>query len=92
MSNSTSSKGGSHLASVLQMRMSDIMKRSTFVSVEIGKIVSGGKLKLSSIPGTILEKSDFYVCASIKNQLQVGIKVLIVWTYDGEPVVVDKVT
>ena len=98
MSNKVSSKGSAMLASVLQERMSQVTKRNSSISVETGEILSGYKLKLSSIPGAILDKDDYSVCATIQQKLpcqknfpiKPGDKVLIVWTYDGEPVVIDK--
>ena len=92
MSNSTSSKGGSHLASVIQERIAAVKAKNGSVYAEIGKMVANDKLKLSSIPGIILDRTDYSVCASIEAQLNVGIKVLVIWTYDGEPVIVDKLT
>ena len=98
MSNKVTSKGSAMLASVLQERMAQVSDRHVPVSVETGEILSGYKLKLSSIPGAILDKDDYSVCSTIQQKLpcqkkfpiRPGDKVLIVWTYDGEPVVIDK--
>ena len=100
------SKGVSELASVLQRRMSNVSKKSAGhgVTVEMGEIVQGNKLKLYSIPGAILGSGDYSVCEGIykRNELKceentrdyklkTGDKVLVVWTFDGEPVVIDKI-
>ena len=97
MSNN-SSKGASRLAGVLQNRMAQIAGRNTSVIVETGEILSGRKLKVSSLPGSVLDKDDYSVCASLQTKMPcqssypfgVGDQVLVVWTFDGEPVVIDK--
>ena len=106
---SESYKGASSLASVLQRRMAQVSKKGSGhgVTVELGEIVQGNKLKIYSIPGAILDSGDFSICqgVTIRNDikctcdgrnsedysLKTGDKVLIVWTFDGEPVVIDKV-
>lgn len=106
---SNSNKGTSSLASVLQRRISMVGRGITGISVEMGEIVHGNKLKLSSIPGAILDRNDYSICAGISTRnsrkcvcedspsagvnysLKTGDKVLIVWTFDGEPVIVDKI-
>lgn len=108
---SNSNKGVSSLASVLQRRMSDVSKKGIGhgVSVEMGEIVQGNKLKLYSIPGAILGSGDYSICEGVKIRdelkckceestvlnndytLKTGDKVLVVWTFDGEPVVIDKI-
>lgn len=111
---SNNNKGASSLASVIQRRMAVVSKGTSSVSVEMGEIVQGNKLKLYSIPGAILDRSDYSVCecVTIRNEyyqscsnpdcelsgsshpnreLSTGDKVLIVWTFDGEPVVIDKI-
>lgn len=108
---SNSNKGISNLASVLQRRMSNVSKNGTNhgVSVEMGEIVQGDKLKLYSIPGAILGRGDYSICqgVTVRNDLKcvceptpikekdytlkTGDKVLVVWTFDGEPVVIDKI-
>lgn len=90
---SNSSKGASKLASVLQNRMAEVMKGSSSVSVDMGEIFSDNRLKLYSIPDAILDTNDYSVCATIQNtsKLKEGDKVLVVWTFDGEPVVIDKI-
>ena len=94
MSNSNSSKGISKLASVLQDRMVKVAGRNSSISVEKGEIISGKRLKLYSIPDAILGRDDYMVCVSIQkeNPLKVGDLVLVVWTFDGDPVVIDKIT
>lgn len=97
MSNS-STKGASKLASVLQKRMSKVAEHKTSVCVETGEILSGYKLKISSIPGQVLDKDEYSVCSTVQQKIpcqnsfpiQPGDRVLIVWTFDGEPVVIDK--
>lgn len=92
--NCNSSKGASKLASVLQSRMAKIISGSSSVNVEKGEILSGKRLKLFSIPDAILDKDDYYVCTSIQKSspLSKGDMVLVVWTLDGDPVVIDKIT
>lgn len=94
-----SNKGISDLASVLQKRMNKTSVRVTGVQVETGEIMAGRKLKLSSLPGTILDTDDYSVCASLQTKMPcqssypfgAGDQVLVVWTFDGEPVVIDKI-
>lgn len=94
MSKSNSTKGVAKLASVMQQRMAQMLKGGAGVIAERGEIVKGKKLKLYSIPDAILDRDDYSVCVSIQEQspLKAGDRVLIVWTYDGEPVVIDKIT
>lgn len=91
MSNN-STKGTAKLAAVIQARMKRTLSNGLNISVERGKIVKGMKLKLYSLPDAILEKDDYSVCYTIQDTrpLQAGDRVLVVWTYDGEPVVIDK--
>ena len=93
MSNKNSEKGAAKLASVLQARMAKVSKRASTVTVEQGEIMKGNKLKLYSVPDAILDKDDYSVCATVYDTkpLKAGDKVLIVWTFDGEPVVVDRI-
>lgn len=93
MSANNSSKGASRLASVLQARMAKVMNGASSVIAEKGEILAGGKLKLYSIPDAILDKDDYSVCYSIQKTraLKKGDQVLIVWTFDGEPIVIDKI-
>ena len=99
MSNKNSNKGAAKLASVLQSRMSQVVGGNKSISVDIGEILSGKKLKLYSIPNAIFDRDDYSVCATIQSKLpcqkkfpiKEGDKVLVVWTFDGEPVVVDKI-
>lgn len=93
------SKGAAKLASVLQARMNMVSSGMSMVAIEKGEILSGGKLKLYSIPDSILDKDDYSVCATVARKLPCqkefpikdGDCVLVAWTYDGEPVVIDKV-
>ena len=93
MSNNNSSKGGAKLASVLQSRMSQMIGGNKSVPIDRGEIMVGKKLKLYSIPNAILDKDDYSVCATIQStsELKAGDQVLVVWTFDGEPVVIDKI-
>lgn len=93
MSNN-SSKGASKLANVLHQRMRSVAERASGIVAERGEIMSGKKLKLFSVPDAILDKSDYSVCITIQNEdnpLKEGERVLVVWTMDGEPVVVDRI-
>ena len=91
MSNN-STKGAAKLARELQRRMNKTSSSSSGISVERGEIVSGRKLKIYSIPDSILDRDDYSVCYTVYDTrpLQVGDRVLVVWTYDGEPVVIDR--
>lgn len=91
MSNN-STKGAAKLARELQLRMNKTSSHNSGVHVERGEIVSGRKLKLYSIPDSILDRDDYSVCYTVYDTrpLQVGDRVLVVWTYDGEPVVIDR--
>lgn len=95
-----SSNGGSAmLASVLQKRMSQVVAGKVGVTIETGEIMSGRTLKLSSLPGALLDKDDYSVCASLQSKMpcqsnypiQEGDQVLVAWTFDGEPVVIDRI-
>ena len=91
-------KGAAKLASSIQGRIAEMIARNASVSVEVGEILSDYKLKISSIPGQILDKDDYSVCTTIQRKLpcqkefpiKPGDRVLVVWTYDGELVVIDK--
>ena len=99
MSKANASKGASKLASVIQNRMSKVAARASGVVAEKGEILSGKRLKLYSLPDDILDKDDYSVCATItqklpcqkKEPINTGDQVLVIWTYDGEPVVVDRI-
>lgn len=93
MSNKNSSKGAAKLASVLQRRMEQVIGGNSSIPVDRGEIMGGKKLKLYSIPDAILDKDDYSVCATIQStsELKAGDQVLVVWTFDGEPVVIDKI-
>lgn len=96
---SNSRKGVAKFASVLQKRMSQVSQRNTSITVEFGEILEGRKLKVSSLPGTVLDQDDYSVCASLQAKMpcqwrypiEPGDKVLVVWTFDGEPVVIDRI-
>lgn len=90
---SNSNKGAAKLASVLQERMAQVIGGHNSIAVDRGEILSGKKLKLYSIPDSILDKDDYSVCDTIHSmsELKAGDQVLVVWTFDGEPVVIDKI-
>lgn len=94
MASKNSNKGISNLASVLQRRMARVNNNTTSVHAETGEIVQGNKLKLHSIPNAILKRSDYLVCSTIRKEssLKTGDRVLIIWTFDGEAVVIDKIS
>ena len=50
-------------------------------------------MRLYSIPDAILYKDDYSVCLTIQSmsRLKAGDQVLVLWTFDGEPVVIDKI-
>ena len=95
----SSNKGSAMLASVLQRRMSQVATGKMSVTIETGEILAGRKLKLSSLPGAILDKDDYSVCAGLQAKMpcqdsypiRVGDQVLVAWTFDGEPVVIDRI-
>ena len=86
---SNSNKGAAMFASVIQKRMQQVSEIKVGIPIETGEIIAGGRLKLSSIPDTVLDKDDYSLCTS--TQFKNGDKVLVVWTFDGEPVVIDKI-
>lgn len=90
---SNSSKGAHKLASVLQKRTKSIYGRETSVSAEMGLILSGGRLRIDSIPDAVIDESDYSVCQTISGteKLKSGDRVLVIWSFDGEPVVIDKI-
>lgn len=90
MSNST--KGASKLASVLQNRMAAIATGKSGIVAERGEILKGGKLKLYSLPEFVLDQGDYSVCVTVYNTraLKTGDRVLVIWTIDNEPVVIDR--
>ena len=94
MSSNNSNKGISNLASVIQRRMAAVGNNISSVNAETGEIMQGNKLKLHSIPNAILKRNDYKVCATIQktSPLKTGDRVLIVWTFDGEAVVIDKIS
>lgn len=86
---SNSSKGAYNLAVVIQNRMNSIAGRNTNINAEVGTIVHGKKLKLYSLPDNVFYPDDYSICSSIN--VSSGDRVLVVWTFDGEPVVIDKI-
>lgn len=90
MSNST--KGASKLALVIQERMSQVVAGKHSIVAERGEILKGGKLKLYSLPEFSLSKGDYSVCATVyaTRALKAGDRVLVIWTNDNEPVVIDR--
>lgn len=92
MSNN-SSKGAHRLAVVLQKRMKQVSGNGVSLTAELGTIVSGKKLKVDSIPEAVLDSDDFLVCETISttDPLKEGDRVLVIWTADDDPVVIDKV-
>lgn len=93
MSNKNNSKGAAKLASVIQRRMEQVIGGKSSVSVDRGEIMDGNKMRLYSIPDAILDKDDYSVCLTIQSmsRLKAGDQVLVLWTFDGEPVVIDKI-
>lgn len=90
---SKKSQGSQKLASVLQSRMAQVAGGSSGIVAERGEIMDGKKLKLYSLPNDILSKSDYSVCSTIEKtaSLKAGDQVLVIWTNDCEPVVIDKI-
>lgn len=90
---SNNSKGAYKLATVLQKRMKQVSGRSNDVSSELGSIAPGNKLKVDSLPEFLIDDDDYSVCQSVikSSPLKSGDRVLVVWTNDGEPVVIDKI-
>lgn len=86
---SNSKKGAYKLASVLQKRMNSVSGRNISISAEMGVILPGNKLKLDSLPEEVLDADDYSICRS--TEATSGDRVLVVWTWDGEPIVVDKI-
>lgn len=86
---SNSNKGAYKLADVLQKRMNSVSGRNISISAEMGVILSGNKLKIDSLPEDILDADDYSIC-SFANVTS-GDRVLVVWSEDGEPIVVDKI-
>jgi hypothetical protein len=93
MSNN-SSKGSHRLAVILQKRMKQVSGNSVSLVAELGTIVSGNKLKIDSIPEAALDSDDYVVCKTIygTEPLKNGDRVLVIWTSDDDPVVIDKVS
>ena len=79
--------------------MSEVAGQRIGVPLETGEIMAGRKLKLSSLPGHVLDKDDYSVCASLQAKMpcqksypiKAGDQVLVAWTFDGEPVVIDRI-
>lgn len=85
------SKGSAKLAAVLQKRMKNISNYVTSVSAELGTITTGFGLKVDSLPNVTIKKSEYFVCKGDIDVLRAGDRVLVIWTFDGEIVVVDKI-
>ena len=88
-----SSKGTAKLASVIQSRMEKVIHGSSSILIDKGEILAKKKLKFFSIPDAIIEKNVYSVCAGVQEArpLEVGDQVLVLWTFDGDPVVIDKI-
>lgn len=89
-------KGSAKLASVLQKRMKRISNYGTSINAELGTISSGLGLKLDSLPNVTINRGEYFVCTGVKyvtntDILEPGDRVLVIWTFDGEIVVVDKI-
>lgn len=87
-------KGSAKLASVLQKRMKRISNYGTSINAELGTISSGLGLKLDSLPNVTINRGEYFVCKGVKyvtDILEPGDRVLVIWTFDGEIVVVDKI-
>ena len=91
ISASNSSRGAAKLASVLQSRMSKVSKRLSYVTAEMGVIIGGNKLKVDSIPDDTLSPDDYGVCSGYKAKMENGDRVLVIWTNNGEPIIVDRI-
>lgn len=83
------SKGSAKLAAVLQKRMKSVSNYDSNVNAELGTISTGLGLKLDSLPGVTIQSKEYYVCQSLN--VNTGDRVLVVWTFDGEIVVVDRI-
>lgn len=91
MGTDNSSKGASRLAEILQLRIKAVMKRSLTVTAEFGAITGGKCLKVDSLPDYHLSRNDYSVCSAYEKEMEEGDRVLVIWTNDGEPVVLDKI-
>lgn len=92
MSNN-SSKGAAKLASVLQSRMNKVSGRNVSLTAELGSIIAWKKLIVDSLPDVTLDEDDYCVCQTINetSPLKNGDRVLVIWTNDGDAVVIDKI-
>ena len=86
-------KGASKLASVIHERMDKVAKNKAGIVAERGEILKGRKLKIYSLPEAVLDRRDYSVCATVYSTraLKTGDRVLVVWTNDNEPVVIDRI-
>lgn len=89
MSNKNSSHGASRLAAVLQERMKSVNNHEGDVAAELGNIGKNNGLRVDSLPGITMDTGDYSTCSSYKPKS--GDRVLVIWTNDGEPVVIDKI-
>lgn len=85
-----SNQGANRLANILQQRMKDLKNNENHISAELGSIDSNNWLRVDSLPGMAFTNEDYSVCASYKPKN--GDRVLVIWTDDDEPVVVDKIS
>ena len=91
MGSNNSSRGAAKLASVLQERMNKIYNHLSDVTAEMGVIIGGNKLKVDSLPDDSLTPDDYGICSGYKSKMEKGDRVLVIWTNNGEPIIVDKV-
>lgn len=88
-----SSAGASKLASIIQQRMNSVAGRTSTVSVELGCVMSGNRIKIDSIPDAIIGADEYSVCKTISetSHLEDGDRILVVWTNTGDLIVIDKI-
>lgn len=86
-----SEKGSYKLAMTIQNRIKKMNENNSTVNAELGTIVSGKKLKVDSLPDEIID--DYLVCSTVISQskLSNGDRVLVIWTHDSDPVIVDQI-
>ena len=85
-----SSQGATRLANVLQARMKSVKNNENHVSAELGLIDSNGWLRVDSLSGIAFTRDDYSVCNRYNPSN--GDRVLVIWTEDDEPVVIDKIS
>lgn len=88
-----SEKGKYKLAMAIQKRIQAMGGNNVAVSSELGTIVDGKKLKVDSLPEEIMDPDDYLICSTVISQtgLSKGDRVLVIWTQDADPVIVDKI-